>query len=254
MRSLLLVSGHDLYALEAALDAGADALAIRLSGASRDRAAARRTTRLLLSQVGTRLQRPLIFVILHDRDEATQQGDLDALMPAAPDGFLLPPAAAGSIARLDARLAVQEALHGLDDRSTTILAAAGHSPPPLAAAELYPGASSRLTALAWVANGEWLARGGPEPGSPGGGGLHEHGRNVALYAAAAARLPAIDAPWPDLADVRGLETAALAAQRDGFTGMFAIDAAQLPTIHAVFAAGGRSAQRDQCATPPDATP
>jgi citrate lyase subunit beta/citryl-CoA lyase len=62
-------------------------------------------------------------------------------------------------------------------------------------------------------------------------------RSLALFAAHAAGVPAIETVYPDFRDLAGLEAYAARAARDGFTGMLAIHPAQVPVINAAFTPG-----------------
>jgi len=59
-------------------------------------------------------------------------------------------------------------------------------------------------------------------------------RSLALFAAHAAAVPAIETIFPDFRDLDGLATYAQRAARDGFTGMLAIHPTQILAIHAAF--------------------
>jgi citrate lyase subunit beta/citryl-CoA lyase len=57
---------------------------------------------------------------------------------------------------------------------------------------------------------------------------------MCLYAAAAAKLPAIETVYVDFRNSEGLRRDTEAARRDGFTGRLAIHPAQVPVINDVF--------------------
>jgi citrate lyase subunit beta / citryl-CoA lyase len=59
-------------------------------------------------------------------------------------------------------------------------------------------------------------------------------RSVCLYAAAAAKLPAIETVYVDFRNSDGLRRDTEASRRDGFTGRLAIHPAQVPVINDVF--------------------
>ena len=63
---------------------------------------------------------------------------------------------------------------------------------------------------------------------------YEMVRALALFAAHAADVPAIETIFPMLKDEAGLKTYAARGRRDGFSGMLAIHPAQVPPIHAAF--------------------
>jgi citrate lyase subunit beta/citryl-CoA lyase len=59
-------------------------------------------------------------------------------------------------------------------------------------------------------------------------------RSICLYAAAAAKLPAIETIYVDYRNSEGLRRDTEAARRDGFAGRLAIHPAQVPVINEVF--------------------
>ncbi|WP_260601662.1 HpcH/HpaI aldolase/citrate lyase family protein [Bordetella hinzii] len=63
---------------------------------------------------------------------------------------------------------------------------------------------------------------------------YEMARSLALLGAAAARVPAIDAVYPDFRDLQGLRAEALDALRDGFSAKAAIHPAQVAVINEAF--------------------
>ena len=76
--------------------------------------------------------------------------DLDAVMPAGPDGVFLPKSLSGaSVQQLGVKLAVREASLGLADGATRIIAIATESARALFGMESYRGCSARLEGLAW---------------------------------------------------------------------------------------------------------
>jgi citrate lyase subunit beta/citryl-CoA lyase len=59
-------------------------------------------------------------------------------------------------------------------------------------------------------------------------------RSLALFAAHAANVPAIETVFPDFRDEIGLAAYARRGRRDGFSGMLAIHPAQIKTINIAF--------------------
>jgi citrate lyase subunit beta/citryl-CoA lyase len=59
-------------------------------------------------------------------------------------------------------------------------------------------------------------------------------RSLALFAAQAAGVPAIETVYPALKDLDGLKAYATRGRRDGFSGMLALHPAQVPIINAAF--------------------
>jgi citrate lyase subunit beta/citryl-CoA lyase len=164
------------------------------------------------------------------------EGDLDAVMTAPPDGVLLPKAAGGSdVALLAARLAVREALHGTPDGQTLIMALATETPASIFAISTYGKASPRLAGLTWGAEdlsaeiGAAATREGESWTGP-----FALARNLCLFGAAAARVPAIDTVYADFRDADGLRRECAAAARDGFSGKLQSIPPQVPIISEAF--------------------
>ncbi|MGB3797121.1 MAG: HpcH/HpaI aldolase/citrate lyase family protein, partial [Alteraurantiacibacter sp.] len=64
---------------------------------------------------------------------------------------------------------------------------------------------------------------------------YELARNLTLFAAHAAGIPAIETVYPDIRNLDGLSAYAARGRRDGFVGMMAIHPAQVPVINEAFA-------------------
>jgi citrate lyase subunit beta/citryl-CoA lyase len=163
--------------------------------------------------------------------------DLDAIVAGKPDAVVFPKAEGGStVVHLDAKLTAREAIAGLPEGSIKILAQAVESAAGLFAAGTYRDVSKRLIGMTW----------GPEDLSAELGAeanRDEHGlltepyrlaRNICLYGAAAAKLPAIETIYVDFRNSDGLRLDTEHARRDGFTGRLAIHPAQVAVINEVF--------------------
>ena len=100
----------------------------------------------------------------------------------------------------------------------------------------YGGVSERLCGLSWgvedlsAAIGATTAREADGRYTP----LFETARALALFAARAAGVPAIETIFPALHDEQGLKAYAGRGRRDGFSGMLAIHPAQIAIINMVF--------------------
>jgi citrate lyase subunit beta/citryl-CoA lyase len=247
MRSLLFVPADSPRKLDKAFSSGADALIVDLedSVAAASKGEARRSALAFLHERRDGADRPRLYVRINGFDSGLNEGDLDAVMTAAPDGIVLPKACGGAdLALLDSRLAVREALHGLEDGRTRILAIATETAAAMFALGSYSGASPRLTGLAWGgedlsadigalttrSDGEWT-----EP--------FRLARNLCLFAAAAAGVSAIDTVYTDFRDLDGLKRECEAAARDGFSGKLAVHPAQVPVINAAFTPDAGSLER-----------
>jgi citrate lyase subunit beta/citryl-CoA lyase len=141
-----------------------------------------------------------------------------------------------TVVHLDAKLTAREAIAGLPEGSIKILAQAVESAAGLFAAGTYRDASARLIGITWGPE-DLSAELGAEANRDERGILTEPyrlARNLCLYGAAAAKLPAIETVYVDFRNSEGLRRDTQDARRDGFTGRLAIHPAQVPVINEVF--------------------
>jgi len=239
MRSLLFVPGDDARKLAKALASGADALIVDLEDSVADahKEAARAAAAAFIAEARPLAIRPRLYVRVNPFAGGLAATDLDAVMPAAPDGVVLPKCLGGAdVQRLGANLAVREAEHGLADGSTRIIAIATESARALFGFASYRGASHRLEGLAW--GGEDLSAdlGAETNRLPDGAYAAPYAlaRTLTLVGAVAAETRPIDAVATNFRDLDGLRAEALAARRDGFVAKMAIHPAQVPVINDVF--------------------
>jgi citrate lyase subunit beta/citryl-CoA lyase len=231
LRSLLAVSANQL---SEALGSGADALIVDIEDSAGAGAAA-----FFLAKARTRAAAPRLFVRPRPLESGLVDADLEAVMPAAPDGIALPGCASGGdVQRLGAKLAVYEAELGFADGATEIIAFATASARALFGLASYAGASSRLAGLVWDPT---ALRAGVKSRSfrDEGGGLtspYRLARDLALFAAAAAGVAPIEGAYLDGGEA-GLRDECLAARRDGFVAKIAIDPAQVAVINDMFSSG-----------------
>jgi len=234
MRSLLFVPADDPRKLAKAGGAGADALILDLedSVALSGKARARRNALAFLREAGR--QGPRLFVRVNGFSSGLLEGDIDAVLPGAPDGVVLPKAEGGAdVQRLDALLSVAEALHDIEAGRTRVVAIATETARGVLALASHAEAGPRLAALAW--GGEDLAADLGAAANRAGGAWTEPfrlARNLCLFAAKAAGVEAIDTVFTDFRNLEGLRAEAEEAARDGFTGKLAIHPAQVEVINA----------------------
>ncbi|REF87978.1 HpcH/HpaI aldolase/citrate lyase family protein [Methylovirgula ligni] len=116
------------------------------------------------------------------------EAELDALMPAAPDGIVLPARGGADVQHLGVKLAVREAELGIADRAMRIIALAGATPGAIFQLPSFAGASARLVALAFDASALAASLGTNDdaPGAP-----LTLARNLTLFAAKAAGVSAL---------------------------------------------------------------
>jgi citrate lyase subunit beta/citryl-CoA lyase len=226
LRSLLFVPGDRPDRMAKATASGADALILDLedSVAAEKKAEARRAVAAFLAG-------PRALPIFVRIDNASAEQDLAAIISAKPDGIVLPKAESGkAVARLDQRLSA------LGDSAAQILPIATETPAAIFALGSYGAAGPRLCGLSWgvedlsAAVGAATARETDGRYTP----LFETVRALALFAASAAGVPAIETIYPALDDEKGLKAYAERGRRDGFTGMLAIHPAQIAIINKAF--------------------
>lgn len=239
MRSLLFVPADSERKLAKGLDSGADVLLIDLedSVALDAKENARTVAARFLAEARERSERPRLYVRINALDTGETDADLSAVMPAAPEGIMLPKSVSGaSVQQLDAKLAVHEAQNDLDDGSTRIVIVATETAASLFNLGSYAGASARLDGLSWGAE-DLSADIGALANRDASGGFTEPfrmARNLCLFGAVAAAAIPIDTVFTNFRDLDGLRREAEEALRDGFTAKMAIHPAQVPVINEVF--------------------
>ncbi len=222
LRSLLVVSPDSDDSLDRAASAGADALVLDLgNGADTGH---RRAIAFLASG-----RHPRTFVRASSVRSEEIAAILDAVIPARPAGIVLAGAEGGAdVTRLSALLRPREAVAGIDDGATRILAMATDSAAALSELGGYGGSSQRLIGIAWDCHALRQVLGAEDVTD-----VTRAARTATLIGAAAAGIAAIDRPFRD-GDLTALAAEAAAARRSGFHGKLALDAAQVATINAAF--------------------
>ena len=239
MRSLLFVPGDSPRKLDKAMGAGADVLLVDLedSVAPTAKAAARATAAAFLAEAVKATPRPRLYVRVNPLSSGLIDDDLAAVMRGAPDGILLPKACGGrDVTHLDAKIAVREAMEGLPDGATGILALATATAASLFAVGTFQGASRRLRGLPWGAEDLSADLGASRQRGPDGRftDTFRLARSLCLAGAVAAGVAPIDAVYPAFRDLDGLAAEARDAAADGFTAKLAIHPDQVAVINAAF--------------------
>jgi citrate lyase subunit beta / citryl-CoA lyase len=250
MRSLLFVPADDEKKLAKGLVSGADALLIDLedSVAFSRKPEARKIAADFIAQACKTVARPRLFVRINAHGTGMVSDDLDAVMPAAPDGIMLPKSQSGDdVSLLSAKLAVREAESGLPDGQTRIIAIATETARSLFHMGSYVGISERLSGLTWGAE-DLSADLGAETARLGNGTYtdpYRLARALCLFAANAAEAAPIDTVYTSFRDLDGLRLESEAARRDGFTAKMAIHPAQVAVINTVFTPTEQAVARAQ---------
>ncbi|MGQ0589739.1 MAG: HpcH/HpaI aldolase/citrate lyase family protein [Sphingosinicella sp.] len=228
LRSLLFVPGDRPDRMAKALGSGADALILDLEDAvaAEKKAEARKSVADFLVANG----KARLWVRVNPLDSPEHDKDLAAILPAHPDGIVLPKAEGGvSVAELARSLAER------GNATAQILAIATETPAAMFQLGTYGGVK-RLAGLTWGAEDLPAAIGAATSREEDGSftAPYELARSLCLFGAAAAGVAAIETVYPAFRDLDGLAAYAARARRDGFTGMMAIHPDQIPAINAAF--------------------
>lgn len=239
MRSLLFVPADSGPKLDKALASGADAVIVDLEDSivPERKPAAREAALAFLKKANAKKQRPRLLVRINGLETRMTDTDLDVIVAGAPDAVVLPKAEGSpSVIHLDAKLTAREAIAGIPEGQIKILAQAIESAAGVFAAGNFRDVGARLIGLTWGPE-DLSAELGAEANRDAQGELTEPyrlARSICLYAAAAAKVPAIETIYVDFRNSEGLRRDTEAARRDGFTGRLAIHPAQVPVINELF--------------------
>ena len=229
LRSLLFVPGDRPDRVQRAAACGADAVILDLEDAValEHKAIARGQVAELLRHGA----RPVpYFVRVNALSSGFLAEDLKAIAACVPDGIVLPKAEGASSIN---ELVQQMQAVGL---ICPVLPIATETPAAIFRLGEYASVAANLLGLTWGAEDLSAAIGAESARDADGRftAAFELVRSLALFAAHAAAVPAIETVFPEFGDLAGLATYAQRAARDGFTGMLAIHPSQIPVIHSAF--------------------
>lgn len=236
LRSFLFVPGDSETKLAGAARRGADALILDLedSVALARKDAARDLVAAYLGEPGR--DRELTCLV---RVNAIQTGlawdDLEAVLPAGPDGLLLPKGDPGLLAELDTRLGEVEGRVGLQPGAIPVWVLATETARGVFAVGEFAGVSARLRGLSW--GHEDLATELGAVNRDPDGQYAEPFRMVrwlCALGAAAAGVDPIDGASMIFRDLDAFTRECEDGRRAGFVGKLAIHPAQVPIINRVF--------------------
>lgn len=235
MRSFLFVPADSKRKFERARTSEADALIIDLEDSvARPRLPeARRLAGDFLRR--ERRADQSLFVRINPLATGLALDDLVAVMPARPDGIVLPKSTPEDVVALDHYLAALETAARTTLGATQIFVIATETPAAMFRLGDYAGCSSRLTAMSWGAE-DLAGVLGAINRRPDGSydDAYRLARSLCVLGAAAAGASAIDTTFTDYRNGAGLEADCAVARRAGFTGKIAIHPDQVPIINAGF--------------------
>lgn len=184
---------------------------------------------------GTEFARPLRYVRVNALDTRWCEGDLQAVLPAAPDGIVLPKVSGPEdLDQLDTLIARWELPRKAAE--TRIVAVCTETPQATLSLAARSWRHPRLAGLLW--GGEDLSAAIGATANRDASGHYTApfalARSLCLLAAHVAGVAAIDAVFTDFRDSDALARETDAARRDGFTAKAAIHPAQVGIINARF--------------------
>jgi citrate lyase subunit beta/citryl-CoA lyase len=247
MRSLLFVPGDSEKKLEKAFGAGADVVIVDLedSVAPRNKRSACDIAARFINERRQQTE-SAIYVRISDLATGLTDDDLAAVVPARPDGIMLPKSNCGrDVQQLSAKLRVHEAENGLPDGALKILPIISETATGVLAAATYAKVSARLVGVTWGAEDLSAAIGARASRDENGRytDVFRFARTMTILAAGAAEVAAIDTVFPNFRDMAAFEAECAEAERDGFTGKMAIHPAQVPVINAAFTPSAEAVSR-----------
>lgn len=235
LRSLLFVPADSEKKLAKIVSSPADAVILDLEDSviAANRPAARALAIASLQEQGG----PRRFVRVNPLGSEDCSADLDAIVPFAPPVLVVPKAEGpADLARLDGLISERERAAGLPVGGIKLLPVASETPAAVLNLMQYASPPPRLLALTWGAEDLAAELGAASNRDETGAFLFTFRmvRSMALLAAKAAGVAAIETLHADFRDEAGLIRTARAAAREGFTGMLAIHPAQVEPINAAF--------------------
>ncbi|QDC36144.1 HpcH/HpaI aldolase/citrate lyase family protein [Sphingobium fuliginis] len=166
------------------------------------------------------------FVRVNPLDGDHTRADLAAVLPASPDGIMLPKAE--GVASIQALIALADGAN-----VPPILPIATETPAAIFELGTFRQVRERLAGLTWGAEDLPASVGASTSREEDGRytAPFELARSLTLFAAHAAGVPAIDTVFPRIEAMDDLKAYIGRARRDGFTGMMAIHPVQVAAIN-----------------------
>ncbi len=235
LRSLLFVPADSEKKLAKARGVPADALILDLedSVAPENRVNARALVQEFLKEKHSQS----IWLRVNPVGSADYEADLASIASAAPAGIVVPkPDGPQTLRTLDADLTALERARGWPEGGIKLIPIATETPRAVLALPDYRDPPLRLAALTWGAEDLSAALGATTNREANGEFIFTYQlvRSLALIAAKAAGVGAIETLHADFRDAKGLEHVARMARRDGFCGMLAIHPDQVDIVNAAF--------------------
>jgi len=237
LRSLLFVPADRPERFAKAAGSGADAIILDLedSVVPDRKAMAREAVADYLAG-----ERPIATIVrVNPLGGGETRADLDAILPVSPDAIMLPKA--------EGAASIRTLLQMMRGAAIPILPIATETPAAIFELGSYRDVSGCLAGVTWGAEDLPAAIGAATSREDDGRYTPPYDvvRSLALFAAHAAGVQAIETVYPAIADQEGLAAYAARGRRDGFTGMMAIHPNQIPAINAAFTPTPEEIERAQ---------
>jgi citrate lyase subunit beta/citryl-CoA lyase len=235
MRSLLFVPGNSAKMIAKADASGADIIILDLEDAVHADARPQARRVIVEALENRKNAAPERYVRVNPLDTKFCLDDIEAVIPARPDGIVLPksvgPEDVGRLGDLIARF--EPATRKGATKIIVVCTETAASTLSLAAK---PWAHPRLAGLMWGGEDLSAAIGATANKDDNGHytGPFVLARNLCLLAARAANVTPIDAVYTDFRDGEGLRRETNAARRDGFAAKVAIHPSQVDIINRCF--------------------
>ncbi len=232
---MLFVPGDSVRKFESARRTAADCLILDLedSVAPDQKAGARAIVHGMLKQNDGRQK---LYVRVNALDTGLMLADLAAVVPARPDGIVLPKCEGGAdIDKLSLYLDAFEAAAGIEPGHIRIVPVATETARAVFKLDTFAGCSKRLWGLMW--GGEDLSAAIGAIRNRTDGKFHSPyllARDLCLIASGAAGVVAIYTIYADIDDLDGLKEEAIAARRDGFLCKAIIHPKHVDVVNAAF--------------------
>ena len=242
-RSLLFAPGDSERKMTKAGTSGADLVLLDLEDAvARENKSEARKLVAQHLRANYRAQPQWVRINALDTDLAL--ADLATVVPAKPDGIMLPKATRSETDRLHHYLTALEASAGLAIGGIRVIVVATKTAPALFGLGDYAG-TPRLASLTWGAEDSATALGATDNRDESGDYEFPYQlfRSLCLAGAAAAGVTPIETIHGDFRDLTGLEKVAVRARRAGFRGMMAIHPEQVPVINRAFSPSPAEVER-----------
>ena len=253
-RSWLFVPGDSERKLGKVGAAGADVVIVDLedSVVPAAKPAARQMARAWLDGKRGESSSPGVgrrWVRINPLDGPFWREDLAAVVPAAPEGIMVPKATGPEqLQMLAGELDELEQRAGLAPHTISVLPLVSETASAALTIPAYANASlPRLVGMTWGAEDLSAAIGATRKRDRDGQwtDLFRMVRAQVLLAAHARGVLAIDTLHSDFRDLDGLKRAARASYSDGFSGMLAIHPSQVPVINAAFSPSDQEIEQAQ---------